>query len=50
MIDDWDGKTIPADRETTGVSFNFQSSECSGAAHAVLVAVPPVMRGNWEWE
>ena len=48
MLDDWT-ETIPADRETTGVSFNFNRPNAV-APHAVLVAVPPVMRGNWEWE
>ena len=48
MLDDWT-ETIPADRETTGVSFNFNRPNAV-APHAVLVAVPPVLRGNWEWE
>jgi len=39
MIDDWT-ETIPADRETTGVSFNFNRPNAV-APHAVLVAVPP---------
>jgi hypothetical protein len=48
MVDDWT-ETIPADRETTGVSFNFNRPNAV-APHAVLVAVPPVLRGHWEWE
>jgi hypothetical protein len=48
MLDDWT-ETVPADRETTGVSFNFNRPNAV-APHAVLVAVPPVPRGHWEWE
>ncbi|MDQ6830119.1 MAG: hypothetical protein M3081_14780, partial [Gemmatimonadota bacterium] len=48
MLDDWT-ENIPTARETTGVSFNFNRPNAV-APHAVLVAVPPVFRGNWEWE
>ncbi len=48
MLDDWT-ETIPADRETTGVSFNCNRPNAV-APHAVLVAVPPVLRGHWEWD
>ncbi|MEP6689804.1 MAG: hypothetical protein ABJD07_01540 [Gemmatimonadaceae bacterium] len=48
MLDDWT-ENVPTDRETTGVSFNFNRPNAV-APHAVLVAVPPVLRGNWEWD
>jgi hypothetical protein len=48
MLDDWT-ETVPAARETNGVSFNFNRPNAV-APHAVLVAVPPVLRGHWEWE
>ena len=46
MIDDWT-ETVPADRETTGVAFNFNRPNAI-APQALLVAVPPVLRGHWE--
>jgi hypothetical protein len=48
MLDDWT-ETVPTNHETTGVSFNFNRPNAV-APHAVLVAVPPVLRGHWEWE
>lgn len=48
MLDDWT-ETLPTGRETTGVSFNFNRPNAV-APHAVLVAVPPELRGHWEWE
>jgi hypothetical protein len=47
MIDDWT-ETVPTNRETTGVSFNFNRPNAV-APHAILAAVAPVLRGNWEW-
>ncbi len=48
LIDDWT-ETVPADRETTGVAFNFNRPNAV-AAQAVLVAVPPEQRGHWIWD
>lgn len=47
MLDDWT-ETVPAERETSGVAFNFNRPNAV-APHAVLVAVPPDLRGHWEW-
>jgi hypothetical protein len=48
VIDDWT-ETVPATRETTGVSFHFNRPNAV-APQALLVAVPPVLRGHWEWD
>lgn len=48
LIDDWT-ETVPDDRETTGVAFNFDRPNAV-APHALLVAVPPELRGHWMWE
>ncbi len=48
LVDDWT-ETVPADRETTGVAFNFNRPNAV-APQAVLVAVPPDQRGHWIWD
>jgi hypothetical protein len=48
MLDDWT-ETVPSDRETTGVAFNFNRPNAV-APQALLVAVPPVLRGHWTWD
>ena len=48
LIDDWT-ETVPTDRETTGVAFNFNRPNAV-APQAVLVAVAPDLRGHWIWE
>ena len=48
LVDDWT-ETVPNDRETTGVAFNFDRPNAV-APQALLVAVPPVLRGNWAWD
>ena len=48
VIDDWT-ETVPEARETTGVSFHFNRPNAV-APQALLVVVPPVLRGNWEWD
>lgn len=48
LIDEWT-ETVPVDQETTGVAFNFDRPNAV-APQAILVAVPPVLRGNWEWD
>ena len=45
VIDDWT-ETVPADREVTGIAFNFNRPNAL-APQAVLVAVPPERRGQW---
>jgi hypothetical protein len=47
LIDDWT-ETVPTDRETTGVAFNFNRPN-GVAPHALLVAVAPELRGHWTW-
>jgi hypothetical protein len=48
VIDDW-SETIPEANETTGLAFHFDRPNAV-APHAILAAVPPVLRGHWEWE
>ena len=48
LLDDWT-ETVPADRETTGVAFHFDRPNAV-APHALLVAVPPDLRGHWTWD
>jgi hypothetical protein len=48
ILDDWT-ETVPADRETTGVTFNFNRPNAT-APQAILVAVASELRGNWSWE
>jgi hypothetical protein len=48
VVDDWT-EAVPTDRETTGVGFHFKRPN-NVAPHAILVAVPPVLRGHWEWD
>jgi hypothetical protein len=48
VVDDWT-ETVPTDHETTGVSFHFNRPNAV-APQAVLVAVPPALRGHWEWD
>jgi hypothetical protein len=48
VIDDWT-ETVPVDRETTGVAFNFNRPNAV-APQAVLVAVAPDLRGHWTWD
>jgi hypothetical protein len=48
LLDEWT-ETVPNDNETTGVAFNFDRPNAV-APHALLVAVAPVLRGNWLWD
>jgi hypothetical protein len=48
VLDEWT-ENVPADRATTGVSFHFNRPNAT-APQALLLAVPPVLRGNWQWE
>lgn len=48
VLDEWT-ENVPADRATTGVSFHFNRPNAA-APQALLLAVPPVLRGNWQWE
>ncbi len=48
LIDDWT-ETVPEDRETTGVAFNFNRPNAV-APQAVLVAVTPELRGHWTFD
>jgi hypothetical protein len=45
LIDEWT-ETVPADRETTGISFNINRPNAT-APQAVLVAVPATLSGHW---
>ena len=48
VIDDWN-ETVPADREMTGIAFNFNRPNAL-APQALLVAVPPERRGQWSFD
>jgi hypothetical protein len=48
VLDEWT-ENVPSDQATTGVSFHFNRPNAT-APQALLLAVPPVIRGNWEWE
>ena len=45
LIDEWT-ETVPADRETTGISFNVNRPNAT-APQATLVAVPAALSGHW---
>jgi hypothetical protein len=48
VLDEWT-ENVPSDQGTTGVSFHFNRPNAT-APQALLLAVPPVIRGNWQWE
>jgi hypothetical protein len=48
VLDEWT-ENVPSDQGTTGVSFHFNRPNAT-APQALLLAVPPVIRGNWDWE
>jgi hypothetical protein len=48
VLDDWT-ENVPAEDATTGVAFHFNRPNAT-APQALLLAVPPVLRGNWQWE
>ena len=48
VLDEWT-ENVPSDQSTTGVSFHFNRPNAT-APQALLLAVPPVIRGNWQWE
>jgi hypothetical protein len=48
VLDDWT-ENVPVDKTTTGVSFHFNRPNAT-APQALLLAVPPIMRGHWDWE
>ena len=48
VLDEWT-ENIPEGKATTGVSFHFNRPNAT-APQALLLAVPPVLRGHWDWE
>lgn len=48
VLDDWT-ENVPIDKATTGVSFHFNRLNAI-APQALLLAVPPAIRGHWDWE
>jgi hypothetical protein len=48
VLDEWT-ENVPAEDATTGVAFHFNRPNAT-APQALLLAVPPVLRGNWQWE
>jgi hypothetical protein len=45
LLDEWT-ETVPADRETTGISFNVNRPNAT-APQAILIAVPAALTGHW---
>jgi hypothetical protein len=48
LVDQWT-ETIPNRSETTGIGFHYDSPDAM-PPQSLLLAVPPVLRGNWRWE
>jgi hypothetical protein len=48
VLDSW-SEVVPTDKETTGVAFHCNRPSAA-APQALLVVVPPVMRGQWQWD
>jgi hypothetical protein len=48
VLDEWT-ENVPADKATTGVSFQFNRPNAT-APQALLLAVPPVTGGPWQWD
>ncbi|MGH9251500.1 MAG: hypothetical protein ACRD0W_18545, partial [Acidimicrobiales bacterium] len=48
LLDEWT-EVIPAANETTGLAFNYDRPN-SEPPQAMLLVVPPVTRGAWQWE
>jgi hypothetical protein len=47
LVDDWT-ETIPTSEEITGISFNFNQPNAF-PPQAILLAVPPQINGQWDW-
>jgi len=47
VLDDWT-EDVPNDKLATGVAFHFNRPNAT-APQALLLAVPPVRRGQWQW-
>jgi hypothetical protein len=48
VLDEWT-EDVPADKATTGVAFHFNRPNAT-APQALLLAVPPVRSGQWQWD
>lgn len=48
LIDDWT-EMIPVEEELTGISFHYNQPNAT-PPQTLLLAVPPVMTGNWSWD
>lgn len=47
LIDEWT-EFIPSQKETTGISFQFNRPNAS-PPQSILIAVPPEIKGKWNW-
>lgn len=47
MMDEWT-EFIPSEKETTGISFQFNRPNAS-PPQSILIAVPPEIKGKWNW-
>jgi hypothetical protein len=47
LIDDWT-ESIPTPEQITGITFNYNQPN-SFPPQAILLAVPPVIKGTWDW-
>lgn len=48
LLDEWT-ETIPVREEITGLSFNYNQPNAT-PPQALLLAVPAVEKGNWDWD
>jgi hypothetical protein len=48
VLDEWT-ENVPGDSATTGLGFHFNRPNAT-APQALLLAVPPVLRGHWQWD
>jgi hypothetical protein len=48
LVDEWT-ETLPQKEEVTGISFNYDQPN-SAPPSAILLAVTPVITGNWKWD
>ncbi|MVM29219.1 hypothetical protein GO755_04180 [Spirosoma sp. HMF4905] len=47
LLDEWT-ELIPTDKETTGVTFQYDRPDAM-PPQAILIAVAPVLNGHWNW-
>jgi hypothetical protein len=48
VVDEWT-EVVPGSQETTGIAFHFDQPN-QEPPQAILLAVPPQLRGSWQWQ